>query len=49
MKENEGKWRVGYNVNESLHLNIDRVCKHLFSYGRAFQYCGATTEKADSE
>ena len=50
--KNEGKWWVGYNVNsyvESLHLNIDRVFKHLISYGRALHYCGAITEKEDPE
>ena len=44
---NKGKGRVGHNVNrcmESLHLNSDRDCKHLISYGRVFQYVGATTE-----
>ena len=52
MKENEGKGRVGYNVNrcvESLHLNSNRDFKHLMSYGRAFQYFGAIAEKANSE
>ena len=50
--KNKGKGRVGYNVNrcvESLHLNSDKDFKHLMSYGREFQYFGATTEKADSE
>ena len=49
--KNKGKGRVGYNVNrcvESLHLNSDKDFKHLMSYGREFQYFGATTEKADS-
>ena len=43
---------LGYNVNryvDSLHLNSDRDIKYLISYGKAFQYFGATTEKADSE
>ena len=42
----------GHNVNrcvESLHLNSDKDCQHLMSYGRAFQYFGATTEKAESK
>ena len=40
----------GFNrCAESLHLNSDRDFKHLMSYGRAFQYFGASTEKADSE
>ena len=43
---------VGHNVNrcvDSLRLNSDSDFKHLMSYGRAFQYFGATTDKADSE
>ena len=41
------KEKVGYNVNryvDSLYLNIDRDFKHIISYGRAFQYFGASTE-----
>ena len=34
---------------DSLYLNSDRDFKHLMSCGRAVQYFGATTEKADYE
>ena len=33
-------------IGASLHLNSDKDLKHLMSYGREFQYFGATTEKA---
>ena len=34
---------------DSLRLNSASDFKYLMSYGRAFQYCGAITEKSDSE
>ena len=53
MKENGWYTKpICYNGNrcvDSLRLNIDRDFKHLMSYGRAFQYLGAITHKADSE